>query len=302
MSDDLAIGRTLLCSEWSNYFQLTSLEPEFDLTSLPISWQVEVTEGTIDSGTQVIVDADKRGARLAFPPASLGNFGAGRMKFGIGPVNPPHSPLTGASAEVLIRNVVPDAEQKDFRFLIKAHLCHDGQGHSTSRTPTEVLTLMTDVSKVLSQCGIWVTTGQIVTTQVNPAYMDLDSTSWTEMWFLFDTDEDETAIDVFFINTIDFDPANNCGLTTGLTGTPAMSGAAEAGIAIPDTACDASQSNQELVRTIAHEITHYLLNHNPPDADHVPNSHNLMDGGASATKRDLNENQCVELRMNSEGD
>jgi len=162
---------------------------------------------------------------------------------------------------------------------------------------------MSDVTKILSQCGIIVTLSSVVATQVNPSYLDLDSTGYTDMWFLFDSDEDETAIDIYFVTTIDFDVPNNCGLTTGLTGTPQMSGIAYgAGIAIPDSACDASQTGQEIVRTVAHEIVHYLLNHNPAEVDHLPDLQNLMSPYASDSKRDINLDQCIEMRVNNEVD
>jgi hypothetical protein len=276
----------------ANTFALTTLEPDIDLTQQPVTWNFDVNSGFLNPQAQLVVAPDRRSARLEIPFPSFGNLGSGRMEFRL-------NDQPCATIDTLIKNVQPDLEPGDFRFLVKAHLCTDGQGTSTTRTPAEVQTIMSDVTKVLSQCGIIVTTSQIVTTQVDPDYMNIESPSLTEMWFLFGTDEDETAIDVFFVNTIDFDSNNNCGLTTGLTGTPNMSGGFEAGIAIPDSACDANQSSQEIVRTLAHEITHYLMNHEDGEEDHVDTEPaNLMSKGADETKRDLITDQCIEMRTN----
>jgi len=84
----------------------------------------------------------------------------------------------------------------------------------------------------------------------------------------------------------------------GLTGTPEASGIYEAGIAIPDIVCDGTSAGQEVVRTLAHEIVHYLLNHEDVSEDHVANSHNRMLSSNNDTKRDLNQSQCIELRTN----
>lgn len=141
----------------------------------------------------------------------------------------------------------------------------------------------------------------IVTTQVNLAYMRLDSTAMFAMWELFETSGDSNSIDVHYINAIDFNADQQCGQTSGLTGTPAMSGPLyTGGIAIPDNVCDAFSSGQEVVRTLAHELVHYLINHSDGDADHVYGAPaNLMSPGANQQERDLTENQSLELRTNS---
>lgn len=158
---------------------------------------------------------------------------------------------------------------------------------------------MSDATKILSQCGVLVTTQQIVTTQVNPDYMNLDSGAMFDRYFLFDTDEDDTTIDIYFIKTIDLDPNQGCGLTSGVTASPTNSGILyEAGIAIPDSVCDGANTGQEIVRTVAHEIAHYLLNHHDGEDDHTGDDANLMYFGGSASKRDLDAAQCLELRAN----
>ena len=283
--------------EEGNKFELTTLEPNIDLFNLPVSWVFELNSGSIDANMVVAVDANKRGARLDFPLISFGNFGTGRMLFVLGIPPPGSVPVPCASIDTLVRNTVLDIEQKDFRFHVKAHLCHDGQGNASTRTPAEITTMMTDVTKVLSQCGIFVTLSTITITEIDPDYIDLDGTALFDWYFLFDTDEDEIAIDVYFIKTIDLDPNAGCGATAGLTASPENSGIAyEAGIAFADSTCDGPLVGQEAVRTLAHEITHYLLNHNDGETDHVYDPENLMSNVTSNTKRDLDENQCLELR------
>ena len=49
----------------------------------------------------------------------------------------------------------------------------------------------------------------------------------------------------------------------------------EAGVIIPDNVCDATNVGQEIVRTLAHEIAHYPLNHTDGEADHVHNDSEL---------------------------
>ncbi len=144
--------------------------------------------------------------------------------------------------------------------------------------------------------GIIVTPGEIVTTVVNPDYLNLDSGSPIEVFGLFDTDEDEIDIDVYFIKTIDQPQGQACGLTSGVTSSPTNSGpVAEVGIAIADTVCDGTGAGQEVVRTLAHEITHYLLNHADGEADHVPSPENPMSPTTSNSKRDLDQNQSLDL-------
>lgn len=95
------------------------------------------------------------------------------------------------------------------------------------------------------------------------------------------------------------DPNAGCGATEGLTASPENSGIAyEAGIAIADSTCDGPLSGQEAVRTLAHEIAHYLLNHDDGEIDHVGDPENLMSNVTSDAKRDLDEDQCLELREN----
>ncbi len=279
-----------------NLFGLTRLEPDVDLTQLPVEWVFELTSGSITPLYGLFVNNDRRKAQLHLPDPSFGNFGGGQMRFRV-------NGRDCASVGTLVRNTRVDLEPKDFRFRVKAHLCTDGAGTSTSRTSSEVRILMSDVTKVLSQCGIIVTLSEVVSTTVDASYMRLDSTAWFSMWNLFDTDEDESAIDVFFINAIDHDPNANCGLTTGVTGTPEMSGwLYEAGVAVADATCDGPATGQELVRTVAHEITHYLMNHGSSEGDHVSESRNLMFPYSDDAKRDLGEGQCLTVRSNNAED
>lgn len=199
-----------------------------------------------------------------------------------------------ANVSTLIKNVQPDLEPGDFRFAVKAHLCTDGQGTSTTRTAAEVRTIMSDVTKVLSQCGILVTTIQTVTTVV-PGYL-LDLGTVVERDVLFDIEDDDTAIDVYFVQHLE----------TGASGdtlSPFASGfPIEAGVAIPDIVGPllggTPLKGQNAVRTVAHEISHYLLNHYFGDNDHRDDDENLMYDDSVDYKRDMDQGQCLEMRSN----
>ena len=150
---------------------------------------------------------------------------------------------------------------------------------------------MSDVTKVLSQCGIIVFTSQIVTTVVPTGLVD-DLDIGLERAILFDYDEDETDIDVYFVVQIE------SGAQAGNTLAPFPSLATEAGVAIADQTVDGPLVGQEAVRTLAHEITHYLLNHWNSDDDHRTSFQNLMYPVTNDAKRDLDEGQCSEVRSN----
>ena len=287
-----------------NQFELTTLEPDIDLTSLPISWVFELSSGSIDHNMVVQVDADNRGARLDFPLISFGNFGTGRMLFVLGPNPPGSTPMPCAAADTLVRNSILDIEQKDFRFQVKAHLTTDGAGSGTTRTIAEVQSIMSDVTKVLSQCGIIVTAGEIVTTTVSPEYIRLDSTSAVALHGLFGFGPDDSIIDVYFVEAIDYDANQTCGQTPGITSSPGTEIIWQGGIAIGDNVCDGDPGLNAAVRTFAHELVHYLFNHDDADADadHDENeARNLMSRGQSVTKRDLTTTQCLEIRANRGG-
>jgi len=195
-----------------------------------------------------------------------------------------------ADLSTLIKNVQPDLEAGDFRFAVKAHLCTDGAGTSTTRTATEVKAIMPDVTKVLSQCGIIVTTSQVVTTVVAKRLVD-DLSSGSEKGELFDVDHDDTDIDVFFVVQID------SGNLAGVALPPFPSLAQEAGIAIADLVGGLpgiAQDGQKATRTVAHEITHYLENYFT--TQHRSDQKNLMYDDALDTKRDLDEDQCLRMR------
>jgi hypothetical protein len=270
-----------------NLFRLTTVAPNVDLTLLPVEWEFELTEGSITSQHEVIPDNDGRGAQLRIPTATLSNFGAGKMQFKLDGCN------DCAEVRTLVRNVIPDLEPKDFRFKVKAHLCTDGAGTSTSRTASEVRTVMSDVTKVLSQCGVIVTTSQIVTEVVPLDYVqDLSSTFEKSLLFTW-YNEDEVDIDVFFVQKIDD------GDLTGVTLAPNVSGTLyEAGIAIADVSDDGLLAGQTAVRVLAHELTHYLQNY-WFDSGHRTSPQNLMLEYASESMRDLDETQCLDMRANA---
>jgi len=288
--------------DWSlwwgaNTFGLTKVQPDINLTSFPITWNFNVTNGFLTPSARVIVSTDKRTARLEIPSPSWGNLGEGRMEFCVGGGD-------CASVSTLIKNVQPDLEPGDFRFQIKAHLCTDGAGTSTTRTATEIKAIMADVTKVLSQCGIIVSLSEVVTTTVAPTYMRLNSYSASDLHGLFGFGIDDAGIDVFFIQAIDYDANQECGQTPGITSSPRTEWFWQGGIAIGDNVCDGTTDLQEAVRTVAHELVHYLLNHDDDDADadHVENeAKNLMSRGQSTTKRDLTTSQCLEMRANRGG-
>ncbi len=281
----------------ANTFGLTKIQPDIDLTTIPANWVFKVTSGFINPTSQVIEAADKRSAVLEIPFPSFGNRGDGRMEFRIG---------DHVYAEVYnkIKNVQPDLEPGDFRFQVKAHLCTDGAGASTSRTETEIRAIMSDVSKILSQCGIIVTLSNVVTTTVDPAYIRLDSTSASALHGLIGFGIDDSIIDVYFIEAIDYDVNQGCGYTAGITSSPGNQLAYKGGIVLADNVCDGSTDIQAAVRTFAHELVHYLYNHDDADADadHIENEEkNLMSRGQSTTKRDLTMSQCLEIRANRGG-
>ncbi len=288
----LWIGDGLLWWQ-ANSFELTLLEPpDVELASLPkdITWAFVVTGGSITPQARVVMRGDLSGAILEIPFPSWGNLGSGRMEFRVA-----GSPC--AAAPTLIKNVQPDLEPGDFRFQVKAHLCTDGAGTSTSRSAAEVRGIMADVTKVLSQCGIYITLSEVVIETVSLELVDdlsieLGPLYTGELFDLFDYNEDEVAIDVYFVRQLDDDE------TDGATITPEQSDFREAGVAIADHTADGPLQGQEFVRVLAHELMHYLLNHQNPQADHRTAPKNLMYETALSTSRDLDENQCLEVRSN----
>ncbi len=269
-----------------NKFALTTLQPDIDLSTLPVSWFFALDNGFINPNVVLTVDADKRGARLVFPLPSFGNLGSGHILFGVG-----QAPMVCASVDTLVRNIQPDLEPGDFRFHVRAHLCHDGQGTGTTRTQAEIKAIMSDVTKVLSQCGVIVTTSAVVNTEV-PTFLVDDLGSGAERLPLFDYDEHETDIDMYFVIMID------SGTVAGTTLSPFASLQWEAGIAIADVVDENALTGQDVVRTTAHELAHYLLNHYFGEDDHTSDPKNLMYPGTSFLKRDLDTEQCLEMREN----
>ncbi|MFH0983450.1 MAG: hypothetical protein V2A79_18180, partial [Planctomycetota bacterium] len=283
--DDYSVFNT------GNRFELTRLQPSIDLTAIPVYWHLELApDAFISPLVGFEVSQDYRAIRVVLPFESQTNFGDAQMQFGFGVPSPSRGPC--ACVPTLIRHIKPDLEPGDFRFSVKAHLCTDGAGTGTTRTEAEIRTIMSDVTKVLSQCGILVTTSAIVTTVVDRDLVDDLGTGWEKL-ILFAQEEDETAIDVYFVILVD------SGVFSGYTLAPYPSLLYEAGIAIADRTLDGELQGQELVRTLAHEVTHYLLNHWSSDDDHRPyEGQNLMYPGTSNSKRDLDEGQCLELRAN----
>ena len=278
----------------ANTFGLTKFRPDVDLRGLPVTWTFNVTSGFVTPQAQTVVAPDRRSARLEIPYPSWGNLGQGRMEFRVGG-------KVCADVSTLIKNVQGDLEPGDFRFLVKAHLCTDGLGTSTWRTEAEVRTIMSDVTKVLSQCGIIVTTSSVVSTIVPTGYVD-DLGSLVEKNSLFGYEADAAVIDVYFVKTID------SGDVAGVTLTPVASNSIMGwlpGVAIADGVGPngaIALQGQDVVRTLAHEITHYLLNHYFPEtSDHRNEDENLMYWDTIDTKRDLDEGQCLEIRSNRGG-
>jgi len=125
--------------------------------------------------------------------------------------------------------------------------------------------------------------------------------SGSEKVTLFSYDHDDVALDVYFVQKIDG------GTVPGVTLTPDASGwTSEAGVAIADTIGpngEVALVGQLVVRTLAHEIGHYLLNHALPDfTDHRDDDKNLMYWDAVETKRDLDSAQCLEMRSDYAND
>jgi len=282
---DVLLDNGLMFTD-GNLFRLTTLQPNVDLTLLPIEWDFVLTDGSITTQHQVIMDNDREGAQLRVPTPTLSNFGAGMMRFIL-------DGCDCATVDTLVRNVQPDLEPKDFRFKVKAHLCTDGAGTSTARTASEVRAIMSDVTKVLAQCGIIVTTSQIVTEVVPLDYVQDLSSSFEKSFLFTHYNEDEVDIDVFFVQKID-------GLQlTGVTLAPNISlDTYEAGIAIADTSLDGPLTGQTAVRVLAHELTHYLENY-WFDSGHRTTPQNLMLEYASDAMRDLDESQCLDMRNNA---
>jgi len=157
---------------------------------------------------------------------------------------------------------------------------------------------MADVTKVLSECGIIVTTSTIVTTVVPIEYVD-DLCSGCEKGWLFGYDADASQIDVYFVKLID------SGGAAGTTLNEFNSTFWQPGIAIADgvgTGGSVLLEGQHVVRTLAHEIVHYLLNSFfPESSDHREEEENLMYWDTVDTKRDLDQGQCLDMRSNSGG-
>lgn len=271
----------------ANSFELTTLQPNIDLTTVPVTWMFNVTSGFLTPTAMIVVAPDRRSARLEIPFPSFGNLGAGRMEFRIGGE-------VCVDVDTLIKNVQTDLEPGDFRFQVKAHLCTDGVGASTTRTAAEVRTIMSDVTKVLSQCGIIVTLSEVaVTVAPTELVSNLLESKRTD---LFGIDDHASAIDVYFVQSIEG------GTVSGTTLTPLASTFWEAGIAIPDVSglpgSPTQLAGQEAVRTVAHEISHYLLNNLNlfGSGDHRPDDENLMFDDTVNYKRDLDSTQCIEMR------
>jgi hypothetical protein len=81
---------------------------------------------------------------------------------------------------------------------------------------------------------------------------------------------DVPEMDVYFVVQIE------SVAKAGYTLAPSPSLAQEAGVAIADQTVDGPLVGQEPVRTLAHEITHYLLNRWNGDDDHRTSFQNLM--------------------------
>ena len=276
-----------------NQFRLTTIEPGLDLTQWPVFWDYEIVGGAINAGTQLIVDADRKGARFAIPTPSQGNFGQVKVMFLLDPPEPVKDAC--ACLESLARNAEPDVESKDHRYSVRLHLCRSLNALGTSRTAADVRAGLAGAAKVLSQAGIHIKIELIVITFVPDAYLYLDN--GFERNELFTYDEHEVAVDIYFV------PQIQGGDTAGWTLTPSQAGLVyEAGIAVADSTVDGPLQGQDFVRTIAHEITHYLMNNIGANTDHRDSQKNLMYPAVCDECRDLDEGQCLEIRSDSVND
>ena len=96
------------------------------------------------------------------------------------------------------------------------------------------------------------------------------------------------------------------GGAAGVTLTRIASTFWQPGIAVADgvgTGGSVLLQGQDVVRTGAHEIVHYMLNHlNPESSDHRDEEENLMYWDTVGEKRDLDQSQCLEIRANHGGE
>ena len=276
---ELALSDFTLFTE-ANTFELTVCEPYASLSNVPHEWSFNMLSGYITPLYSLELYPDGRGLRVDMPLPSSSNLGTARVDLAIGPT-------VCTCVDTLVRNIQPDLEPGDFRFHVKAHLCMDSTGAGTVRTAAQVSQNMSDATKVLSQCGIIVSILQTVTTIVPTEYLDVGATEHDN---LFDIDEDESHIDIYFV------PKIQGGSLAGVTLSPFASGLfSEAGIAIADIEGTELLTGQSAVRTLAHELGHYFLNNAFGD-DHVNDLRNVMYSGVHPNKRDLTEAQCLEMR------
>lgn len=283
-----------------NTFHLTRVQPDIDLVPFNASWTYHRLNGSdLPGGTGVLISSDGRGIRFNMPVPSGGVYGSGELCFYLGnepDVAGPSPP--SACASTLLRNVQPDTEPGDYRLTVKCHLCVSSDGTiMTNRTVAEVVAAIGDASLILSQCGVIIGLATYVSYEVVADDLVNNSTTST-LTDLFSVNEAENAIDIYFIKSI------NSGLNGGFTKTPrAVLQVYEPGIAIADTTLDGPLIGQAVARTLAHEITHYMLNNFGGDGDHRANeTDNLMWPGVDGEKRDLDASQCLEMRSDYEVD
>ncbi len=265
-----------------NRFELIRPFPELRLADYPFEWTLSMTSGQIDPQHMLDQSPDLKSVNVRFPFLSAGNAGEANVSIEI-------AGTECAPARTLVGNtiIVP----------LRVHLCWVANGATTVRTAAQIRALIDDVNILLSQTGIQVSIDSVVSTQVWAELMDLDTTITLNlnMWLLFGAVHDPDAVDIYFINSID--PGPGGGATAGITGNPSMSGPIfNSGIVIADSTADGPLIGQPAVRTIAHELVHFLLNNSPANNDHVGEIRNLMFPVTDAEKRDLTEEQAAEMR------
>ena len=272
--------------------------------NVDVNYGYEINQGSIEEPVALAVHDDRKGASFVFgsQPGSDEITGSGRIflklnnhKYGVG--------ANFNTGHILTK-------------CVKLHLCRrfvyiesmplESTWEGPFRTEQEVRDLLSDVNKILSQVGIRLTIGNIVTTDVTYEQFNPDST--TRLYSLFNVAEDESAIDIYFVNKI------NGGSDRAVTISPKKSGVLfESGCAISDkygatTTSNTNLEEGEFVRVVAHEVMHYLLNHKADEIDdhlnpaEAQSSLNLMNVAVNSTSRELSIAQGAEARTNNEDD
>jgi hypothetical protein len=263
-----------------NVFEVT-ISPNLSDSDLPtLQWCLEIETGATDA----TIEADPalmRYARVRFPSASAGNNADGRVLVRV----------DGAEcAAVAVRF------RDDLAVKVKAHVVKTTGGLGSARSVTDIDPAIRAAMIIWEQAGLKLTSIDIVEHALGDGYDTIDNN--TERNLLFDVDEDDEAIDIYFVRQIDG------GEILGDTLNPASSLLVEAGVLIADDDSGGTTvAGQLLIRVLAHEIGHYIFNRFvgedvDHEADGATDVRNIMFSPASETQRDVTAEQASRARGN----